>query len=702
MSDCDTRAKSQNAYKKVTSWYEGKVDKAFDTVGNVLKKYDTKGWIIPTDVQNSVADMLNAFRARKNDIYRAADKIKQHLDTFSKEDSENIVRALNGDKSADILSGKAFETYKRMRALIDHNADELIKAGALDEKSKIKDYLKRYYEAYFNDQAKLAKLFNNKVFSRKNMTYEERIALGMIEDASYVIPRTLAEQRVQLIKADFFKQLADSFGEDMRLGEDWVQIEKTQVGAGIYKYGALAGKYVPLHVKKMLDDAHILADELGFTEKYLFPIIDHIKVNVTVKNPVTHVYNVLSNIQLSAIQGTIQNIPHVFDMMRNDKEAFGSLMQELEVFGLDSMLKDMETPQVFSNKKGVNIVMSILKNMYFSQNSKSGDALRHVYDWEDKIFKVAAYESMSREATQKLGRALSQEEKLKIYKEAVAPYANYSTPLPASVKLLDKTGISPFLHYIYKSTPAVAKLIAKNPLKFAAIQAVLIATGASIFSEEQEDALTPEWAGEKSKINLFGTKDWVRFANGLYWNAGRMMPGMKIGAIDASGGFVGGAINIANGKTPLGYNIGSKYDNLAESLLERFAALAENYAPPLTFGRYGQRAVKKISGEELLNYYKEDMTWQELGTRMLGVRKFNESKEAQSKIRAAHNRFKHFTETDPTNESVYLAELNNKLAEIKKQADAKRVAVTPPKTSTKSTKIFKPFIKKSGLIDLGF
>ena len=662
--------------------YEKGVDMVFSKAGDLLQKADKKGILVPTKLQNELSDMLNTFNASKNEIYKGADTIKHFLDGFEKEESANLVRALNADKPTGELNGKLLEAYKRIRALIDHNGDELVKAGLLNEKSRVKDYLKRYYESYLNDLSKVKKLFNEKKYKRSNLSYEERIALGMIEDASYVVPRTLAEQRIQLIKGKFLEAINEKYGADKALDDSYVAVEKVDVGGGVLKYGALSGRYIPNAVKQMLDDAHLLKQELGIAEKYLYPVIDHIKVNMTVKNPVTHIYNILSNIQVSAMNGTLGNAAKILHMMKHDKERFDALVKELEPFGLDSSLKDMEDVQLFTNSnKGVNIFMSIVQNAYMSENSKVGKTIRNVYDWEDKIFKVAAYDKLKTEQEMALGRSLSEPEKLDVYKEAVAPYGNYSTPLPAIFRILDKTGLSPFLHYMYKATPAVAKVIAKNPLKYAIIQIALLEAGASIWDED--DAIKPDWAGADSKINLFGVKDWVRFSNGWYWNAGRMMPGLKFGSIDLSGGILGGALRITNGETPLGYTIGSKYDSPAMQVWERVAALAENYAPPMSFGRYGQRVAKKLSGQEQKNYYKEDMGWDELGSRMMGVRKFNEPKEVAHKIKLAENRLKHSIKEDPQNEAKYQKEHDDTVQEIEKQARAKQVEMPASKSTFK-------------------
>ena len=119
------------------------------------------------------------------------------------------------------------------------------------------------------------------------------------------------------------------------------------------------------------------------------------------------------------------------------------------------------------------------------------------------------------------------------------------------------------------------------------------------------------------------------------------MPAMKFGAIDVSGGFLGGIIRIMGGDTPLGYNIGSDYDSMGEKMLKRFGTLVENYAPPLTIGRYGQRVGKSVAGVEQLNYYKENMTAEEIIKRALGVRRFNETKEVTTKMKKAANAYKY-------------------------------------------------------------
>lgn len=93
--------------------------------------------------------------------------------------------------------------------------------------------------------------------------------------------------------------------------------------------------------------------------------------------------------------------------------------------------------------------------------------------------------------------------------------------------------------------------------------------------------------------------------------------------------------------------------------------MAENYLPPVTFGRYGQRVSKKLLGIEQQNYYKEDMTYGELGGRALGIRRFNEEAEIKKKLKDAKNLKIHKDKEENADKVANAKEFNetfNKLA----------------------------------------
>jgi hypothetical protein len=133
-------------------------------------------------------------------------------------------------------------------------------------------------------------------------------------------------------------------------------------------------------------------------------------------------------------------------------------------------------------------------------------------------------------------------------------------------------------------------------------------------------------------------------------------------------------MNIINGETPLGYNINSKYDDELEKYGKRALVMAENFLPSMTLGRYMQRGVNIALGEAGLvepkkNYYDEDMTVPELLGRSVGVRKFNEQKELNSKLRDANNLKKHQDKDPKSNKSANQKEYDAKVKRIKKVAN---------------------------------
>lgn len=648
--------------------YSDKVDGAFSKAGEFLGKIDeavttkaTGGWAKRTftisDITKKMGEITHDFRVGTSQIHEQAAQVKEFLDMhLSPDESAMMHKALTGDMEATKLPEHLRNTYKQMRDLIDTNADALVKAGALAEKNKIQDYLKRYYEEHLNEGGLIKKFYFDKRFkARKELTYDERIALGMIEDANFVIPKTLAEQRIQLLKANTLKNVADAFASDVEK-EGFVRMSDESMGGGIKKYGALSGKWVPKEVADAVKGAGLVKENMGALETLWYPIVDHIKVNLTVKNPFTHLYNVGSNMMLSFLHGDMGALTKVLSMAVNDKRRFDALVKRANKYGLNSSLDMMEKMEAFNDKKEP-IVMTILKNAYFSKGSKSGDFARHAYEWEDKIFKIAAfYRHLSEGVDEKSAFKLSQE-----------AYVDYTTPISGALRVLDKVGIMPFIHYSYKATPMVLKAIAKNPMRFAMMQAALLGSGASAWLGDNERAnmYKPSWAASSWAANAFGVKSWVQLGGGWQLNAGRLVPGMRFDGFDTlefSGGFVGGAFRIANGETPLGYNIDGKYDSNSAKIAKRVLAMAENYLPPMTFGRYGQRAVGKATGlKEPKNYYDEPMTYTEMLFRGAGVRLFNEKKEVLSKARAAKNAKKHaYEEAEAKNDSS-----------IKRKADEK-------------------------------
>lgn len=604
----------------------------FEAMGVENMKDST--WFTVSDIQKKANEVVNDYRNMKAFIYDEANTLMKGLDTLSQEDNKSLIQSLNGDITRADLKPTLFPYHDKFRAIIDKNATELVNAGVLDSKDKIENYLKRYYKDYIdNGVSKSSSLAYDKLKKRKDLTYDERIALGMIEDATFVISRTIAEQNVLLQKAKVLQSLADNFASDVEI-EGYIRISDATAKKGLKKYGPLSGKWVHPDVKREMDYARIVDEEMGKMEKFLYPIIDHLKVNLTVKNPVTHIYNIASNLLLSSLNGDLLHVGKVLNMRSTNPTKFKELVRTANKYGLNSYLDDFEKAELELNpNRTTNIAATIYKNLYMTKDSKVGGAVRNLYDWEDKIFKISSFYKLMEQGL----------DEKSAFKEAMNVYVDYSTPLPAGLRVLDKSGLMPFLHYQYKSTPAVAKVMAKHP-----IRTLLLATGAASlgltsFQNDDEELKLPKWANDK--FNLLGIAEWLDLGNGYYLNAGRMIPGTKFEF--EFGGIVKSVIDIMfQGKTPLGYPIADKYDDKLEQYGKRALAMSENFLPSITLGRYAQRAIGIGLGdagivEPKKNYYDEDMGYPELIQRAVGVRRFNEEKELKSKLKEAQNKKKY-------------------------------------------------------------
>lgn len=658
-----------------SAWKDG-VDKVFDKVGDGIRWVDERYYGIPevlsligvsketstaflprlltvSEFAKKVSKIENEMYIARGDALRKATRMHEYLKSIKDDENVNIVRALDGDLAPTELSPKSFEVYKSLREIIDKNQDALVRNGLLDEGDRKEHYILRMYEKYQREQALFQKAFS-KMKKRKNLSEEERIALNQIRDISVVVPHTLYKQQQQLITGVFLKNLADNLSsEEPKNG--WQQVPDIRVGGKIKKFGALSGRYVPPEVLRSLNQIDELKDAVGaglyelervFTNSMITDVVDHIKVNLTVKNLSTHVNNIFSNMMLSFIHGDWASLASLVKMSVMDRQGFLELLEEARAYGLKTELDEITNYNEvmkeikFDEKTGFvkGFIRGAIKNAYMAKGSYLGDKMRSFYSWEDVFFKLAAFKRLKEKGL----------EPSEAFREANSLYVDYTTPVPPILRAVDKTGLFPFLHYAYKATPATLRAIAKSPsslLRFMALQAFLYQFGWSIFNDN-DDHLKPEWAGGES--NLFLTKQWGRVGDSDWFlNIGRFIPAMKfntMGFFEGDGlislGFVGALVNILNDKTPLGYNISSKYDDLTTKLTKRLLVGMETFMPPLSpFGRYGIRSVKLANGE-LKNYYGEEMQVDEFVARIFGVRKFNTFKESRRELTKIQNETK--------------------------------------------------------------
>lgn len=660
-----------------------------------------------------IDDLLGEYHRTTAAIYTQAGQFKEYLGKLSLENRKAMFKALDGEMNPEKLPEYVRPLYEKVRKTIDDGAQALVDAGALESKNVIKDYVKHYYKKHMDEakeNSRIAKaLRQSKFFARKQMSWEQKQLREIEDDAAFAVTNTILEQKKQLLKAQTLKLFADKFAKDVPSegadGLKWTRISDESAGGGIKKYGALAGKYVPEDVAKALAEAEMLGREMAKFNNMYFKLIDHVKVNVTVKNPFTHLYNFGSNIALAFLHGDFNEaIKTTAAWMRGDKQ-FKKWENLANSLGLDSHLNDLEglVKPLQSESKG-NILTKALKEVYMAEGSWSGEKARYLYSMEDKVFKIARFKKNLEIIAKDKGfdvndfSKFSSDELKAAMKDAQYSYVDYSTHFNGTLKMLDKTGVQPFLHYAVKSTPMVVKAALKRPDRFLMMQAVLAYGGGSAWlgtDNERDNLAKPEWAESGVLPNLVGIKSWMRVGNtNWYFNSGRLVPGFRFDGFDKlefNGGFVGGAINIASGKSTLGYKIESDDDPNTVKMTKRLLELTKSYFPPLSpLGRYGQQlgaqAVADITGADIApkDYNKDELGFGGIMARGAGVRRFNKEKEYGKELKKARKEYEQFVPVKIPNskdeEKVAKAKAHNErvaklsvadLSEAKARAEAK-------------------------------
>ena len=721
MQKCPLKEIQEKSGKLLDRWAL-KVDDAFDKASEKLD--DAAKWAdenIPfagkllniREHGKEIDELLGEYHRTTAAIYTQAGQFKEYLGKLSLENRKAMFKALDGEMDPEELPEHVRPLYEKVRKTIDDGAQALVDAGALESKNVIKDYIKHYYKKHMDEakeNSRIAKaLRQSKFFARKQMSWEQKQLRQIEDDAAFAVTNTILEQKKQLLKAQTLKLFADKFAKDAppegAEGLKWVKMSDESAGGGIKKYGALAGKYVPEDVAKALAEAEMLGREMAKFNNMYFKLIDHIKVNVTVKNPFTHLYNFGSNMALAFLHGDFNEaMKTTAALMRGDKQ-FKRWETLANSLGLDSHLSDLEglvKPLQSEAKDG--ILTWALKEVYMAEGSYLGEKARYLYSMEDKVFKIARFKKNLEMIAKDKGfdvndfSKFSADELKAAMKDAQYSYVDYSTHFNGTLKMLDKSGVSPFLHYTVKSTPMVIKAALKRPDRFLMMQAVLAFFGGSAWlgtDNELDNLAKPEWAESGALPNLIGVKSWMELFNtGWYFNSGRLVPGFRFDGFDKlefNGGFVGGAINIASGKSTLGYKIESDDDPNIVKITKRLLELTKSYFPPLSpLGRYGQQlgaqATADITGLDVApkDYNKDELGFTGIMLRGAGVRRFDKEKEYGKELKKARKEYEELVPVKIPNskdeEKVAKAKAHNEritklsvadLREAKARAEAK-------------------------------
>lgn len=689
-----------NAIKRAAVWSLTKIGisdaaaKAFVRSGAAVKLVDHLNY------------SLNTFKNRVE--LNAADNAKK-LANFSKDEIKGIYEFLHGWRKEGELAEHTRAAANALKNIIARNADELVRLGALRAEDKIENYVKHYFAEHAEQQKNaiaraINKITNGKYFARKDLSREQLEKLGLLED-EFAIINTIKEQFIQIEKAKRLKELAENFTSQKEV-EGWVKFGLNNKGEpDPAVWGALAGRYMPEEMAVALNDINAASKEIGFLEEALPAIVSHIKVNMTAKNPATHVYNFAANYALATIKGDFKDINKMLAMFAKGNKQYKAWQRLAQDYGLSVNMDMIDESarklkgEIGMFKKVPSWVKTPLKNLYLAEGTMFGDAIRAGYNFEDEVFKLAHFKKIMDKEGFDISKIndpayrKSFEGKLSsAMKKANYEYVDYATGWNKLAKNIDKYGIYPFLQYAWKSTPMMIQTIAKNPVKFvAAMGAIGYFNGLSFQNRDEKNSILPDWAQNGYVTNLFVADSWVRIGNSQYFfNLGRLIPAIRANELSGmkEGGFYKTLFYLLNGKTSLGYEYVGKDDPAHKRFWDFTNEFAKSFMPPATFGRYGKNTLELLANSiaDTLNMSKaarfsvikdsagNDLDFYLVLLRAFGVRELPIKKSLQANYNKAYKNL-----AKAKKEKEELKEYKEKIKELRATAKKEKITLKEPR-----------------------
>ena len=362
--------------------------------------------------------------------------------------------------------------------------EDIQKAFTVDEKSILASG--KTNSAAFK---KVYKKLKNKdeLTIRWELTKQERIALGQIEDAALAIAETGRILSGQLARTNFYNKLAKSEyvyakPTTAQINElNLVKVPNTVLDKTLGKktYGNLGGKYLPREIADNIFRTHNYATTKPgeFYKKYRI-LNQTWKISKTAFNPTVHVNNTLSNVILydlvdGANRGTNLMAAHkaIMASSKGKESQLYTLAKNNSVLDSDLITNELKEVTKFlkanpySAFKGADdpatqavssasIIYNDIKRTWFGTKT-AADSLTKLYRYEDQVFRIALFKDRLDKGWS-VGDAARDARRSFIDYDINAPLINAMRNLP-----------TPFLAYTYRVAPLLAETAVVRPWKFA-------------------------------------------------------------------------------------------------------------------------------------------------------------------------------------------------------------------------------------------
>jgi len=504
-------------YKQVPSKTLKNISEEFRQITKELgQKYVDYGFMSAKSFQRNLDTYMRRTYTKDAALSKAGDELKPrgvHV-SVRKEDYEKIFKkdfAFRVDKGSDPDAVKEFSKFRLQEPGRIGTKDYKAAVKKLIKGSKVKGH--RGWEIFdVNDD--INKLFSvkekailtggntnsaafKKVFKKiKNkdeitirweLTKQERMALGQIEDAALAIAETGRILSGQLARTNYYNKIAKSehayanatTAQINELG--LVKVPNTILDKTLGKktYGNLGGKYLPKEIADNIFRTHRYATTKPgeFYKKYRI-LNQTWKISKTAFNPTVHVNNTLSNIVLydlvdGANRGRNLMAAHkaIMASSKGKESQLYTLAKNHSVLDSDlitnelkdvtkylksnpySAFKGADDPAVQS-VNSASIIWNDIKRTWFGTKT-AADSLTKLYRYEDQVFRIALFKDRLDKGWN-VGDAARDARRSFIDYDINAPLINWMRNAP-----------TPFLAYTYRVVPLLAETAVVRPWKFA-------------------------------------------------------------------------------------------------------------------------------------------------------------------------------------------------------------------------------------------
>lgn len=469
----------------------------------------------------------------------------------------------------------------------------------------------------------------------RDFTREERDQMGEIVDARYTIAKSYMLLAHDISSGRFFKDVAmnpdwtwqgaeapdaETVIDAGRIyntytGYEWVRVPQVKIpGTDKDRWGALAGKYVRAEVYRDMAQLSEMQSPTWWNS-----LLRQWKLNKTVRSPVVHTNNVMSNfffmdmagVRFSDLYSGIRSMREQDELYQSAVEhgVFGSdmLTQEVRDTVLNPLLDELnrEVRQQGDTDAGLIDGLSRFSSRAWGMLKRADNKLQQTYQLEDEVFRMATYIRRLQEGNGEANAAEMARKQFLDY-DIRAPWVNAA-----------RQSVLPFISYTYLAVPRILESLATRPWKLGKYATIAYAMNAAAYAlwpgdEDEERRVMPErmkgvsWLGVPLMMRAWKTNDddpvflnitrWI--PAGDVFDTGRSQSAIGLPAWAIPSGPLGIAMDVLRNRDDFtGRDIVNPLIDTPSEKAGKVTGFLWNAWMPSTIGYYPQKILGAAKGE---------------------------------------------------------------------------------------------------------